>query len=313
MPQRHPTGYATTGADRHDRHHSDGSCEAHRLGRGSPRFARRGAYGLAMGRVRAVLLDVDGVLTVSWKPLPGAVEAVRRLRDEGVPLALLTNTTSRTRASIAEVLARAGFPVGAEDILTAPSVTAAYLEEHCPGARCLLLNSGDVRDDLAGVRLVEPGDGTVPDVVVVGGAGPEFGYEALNRAFGHLQRGARLVAMHRNLYWRTDAGLQLDTGAFLLGLERAARTEAEVTGKPAASFFATALAHLGAGPEETLMVGDDIESDVLAAQRHGIGGVLVRTGKYLPETHRAASGTPDHVLDSVADVPALLERLRQRS
>lgn len=257
-------------------------------------------------RIGAVLIDIDGVLTVSWKPLPGAPEAMERLRAAGLPLALVTNNTSRTRASIAAKLARAGFPVGVDDILTAPAVTAAYLREHYPGARCLLINTGDVRDDLEGVTLVEGVEEDVaPDVVVFGGAGSAFGYDALNAAFRHLQRGARLVAMHRNLYWRTAGGLDLDTGAFLLGLERAARVEAEVTGKPAEAFFATALAHLGADPAETLMVGDDIESDVLAAQRVGITGVLVRTGKYLPETHRAADGTPDHVLDSFADLPGL--------
>ncbi|MEV5197776.1 HAD-IIA family hydrolase [Streptomyces sp. NPDC053720] len=273
-----------------------------------------------MGRVGAVLIDIDGVLTVAWKPLPGTVAAMRRLREAGVPLVLVTNTTSRTRASIAAKLAELGFPVTAEDILTAPAATAAHLREHHPGARCLLINSGDVRDDLTGVTLVDEededggeggtsGHGEAPDVVVIGGAGDAFGYAELNRAFRHLRRGARLVAMHRNLYWRTATGLDLDTGAFLLGLERAARVEAEITGKPAGSFFAAALAHLGVTASEALMVGDDIESDVLAAQAAGVTGVLVRTGKYLPETHRVAEGTPDHVIDSFADLPELLERL----
>ncbi|MFI6488792.1 HAD-IIA family hydrolase [Streptomyces sp. NPDC050564] len=264
-----------------------------------------------MESVRAVLIDIDGVLTVSWRPLPGTVEALREIRASGLGVALVTNTTSRTRASIAATLGEAGFPVDAEDILTAPAVTAAYLADRHPGARCSLLNSGDIAEDLVGITLLDDSErdshtDTVPDVVVVGGAGPEFGYAALNRAFGHLQHGARLIAMHRNLYWRTDRGLQLDSGAFLLGLERAARTEAEITGKPAPAFFETALARLGVGPGEALMVGDDIESDVLAAQRTGITGVLVRTGKYQPESHRAASGEPDHVLDSFADLPALL-------
>ncbi|MFF3688204.1 HAD-IIA family hydrolase [Streptomyces sp. NPDC002187] len=263
-----------------------------------------------MQRVAAVLIDIDGVLTVSWKPLPGAVEAMERLREADIPLALLTNTTSRTRASIAAALADAGFPVTEDDIFTAPVVAATYLAEHCPGARCALLNSGDIQEDLAGVTLVDLDDpAAVPDVILVGGAGPEFDYGALNSAFAHIQRGARLVAMHRNLYWRTATGLQLDTGAFLAGLERAARVEAEVIGKPAEPFFATALAHLGAGASQALMIGDDIESDVLGAQRHGITGVLVRTGKYLPEAHRAAPGEPDHVLDSFAYLPGLLQRL----
>jgi HAD superfamily hydrolase (TIGR01458 family) len=262
-----------------------------------------------MRRIRAVLIDIDGVLTVSWKPLPGAVEALHRLRAAGFPLALVTNTTSRSRASIAGALAETGFPVTADDILTAPVIAAAYLRDHYPGARCLLLNSGDIGEDLAGLTLTRHDDSAPVDVVLVGGAGPEFSYHALNQAFGQMQRGARLVAMHRGLYWRTSEGLQLDAGAFIVGLEQAAATQADVVGKPAAAFFATALAHLYADAAETLMVGDDIETDVLAAQRQGLTGALVKTGKYLPRTHHAASGTPDHVLDSFASLPALLEQL----
>jgi HAD superfamily hydrolase (TIGR01458 family) len=144
--------------------------------------------------------------------------------------------------------------------------------------------------------------------VILGGAGPEFSYAALNRVFGCLLGGAALVAMGRALYWRTDAGLQLDTGAFLPGLEQASGLAAEVTGKPATAFFATVLDALGAAAPQAVMVGDDIAADVLAAQDHGITGVLVRTGKYRPETFRSAPGRPDHVIDSVADLPRLLGR-----
>jgi HAD superfamily hydrolase (TIGR01458 family) len=253
--------------------------------------------------VRAVLLDIDGVLTVSWEALPGAVEAVRALRDAGLPLALLTNTTSRTRDRIAERLTDAGFPVCADDVLTAAAATAAHLREHHPDARCLLLNSGDVADDLEGVTLVED----EPDVVVLGGAGPEFSYAALNSVFGHLQHGAALVAMHRNLFWRTEAGLELDTGALLLGLEQAAGVEATVVGKPAAAFYAAALQSVDEPAEHAVMVGDDLEADVLGAQSHGITGVLVRTGKYQESDEGGAHGDrPRHVLDSVADLPELL-------
>lgn len=258
-----------------------------------------------MADIRAVLVDIDGVLTVSWRPLPGTVEAFERLRAAGYRTALLTNTTSRTQASIADALAAAGFRVEPEDILTAPVLTAAYLAAHHPGARCLLLNSGDVAADLAGVTIVDDEDPDV-DVVVVGGAGDEFSYAALNRVFGHVQRGAHLVAMHHNLCWRTDEGLQLDSGAFLLGVEQAGGVEAQVVGKPSDAFFAAALDRLGVPPSATLMVGDDIEADVLAAQRNGITGVLVRTGKFRVSTLQAAGTRPDHILDSFADLPELL-------
>jgi HAD superfamily hydrolase (TIGR01458 family) len=262
-----------------------------------------------MRRINAVLLDIDGVLTTSWRPLPGSVEALEWLRARAYPLALVTNTTSRSRASIAATLARGGFPVGAQDILTAPVIAAAYLAEHHTGARCLLLNSGDIAEDLTALVIARADDPGPVDVVLVGGAGPEFSYQALNAAFGFLERGAKLIAMHRGLYWRTDEGLQLDSGAFLAGLEQAAAVQADVIGKPAPAFFAAALAHLHADAAHTVMVGDDIEADVLAAQRHGLTGALVKTGKYLPRTHHNASGTPDHVLGSVADLPALLDQL----
>jgi HAD superfamily hydrolase (TIGR01458 family) len=258
-----------------------------------------------MRQVRAVLMDIDGVLTVSWRPVPGAVEAVRTLRDDGYPMALLTNTRSQTRDWIAGTLRAAGFPVTAADIFTVAALTSQYLRRAHPGARCLLLNDGDVGGDLDGVTLVGD-DEPDPDVVILGGAGPRFSYQALNTAFGHLRRGAALVVMNINLYWRTAEGLQLDTGAFLPGLERAAGVTATVTGKPAAEFFGAALAALGAAPAEAVMVGDDIAADVLAAQQAGIAGVLVRTGKFLDETLRDAPARPDHVIDSVADLPALL-------
>jgi HAD superfamily hydrolase (TIGR01458 family) len=255
--------------------------------------------------VDAVLIDIDGVLTVSWEPLAGAVEALGGLE---VPYALVTNTTSRTRGWIAATLADAGFGVGVDDVYTAPAVTAAYLAEHHPGARCALLNSGDIGDDLADVDLVPIEESTV-DVVLVGGGGPEFSYAALDAAFGHLQRGAALVAMARNLYWRTTEGLRLDGGAFLLGLEAAAGTEATVVGKPAPEFFATALAALSTEPGRALMIGDDLAADVLAAQQAGLTGVLVRTGKFRQETLDASAERPDHVVDSFADLPGLLREL----
>lgn len=263
----------------------------------------------------ALLVDIDGVLTVSWEPLPGAVEALHRVREAHLAIRLLTNTTSRTRASIAETLTNVGFPVFPEEILTAPALTGAYLAEHHPGGRCLLLSHGDVSADLAGwgIQFVSATATTAEDlvdepidVVVAGGAGPEFDYRTLDLLFSQLQRGASLVAMHRNLYWRTKAGLQLDTGAFLLGLEQAAGMPAVVVGKPAPAFFESALADLDVEPAKALMVGDDIEADVLSAQAAGVTGVLVRTGKYTETTLQRAAGVPDHVIDSFADIPALL-------
>jgi len=264
-----------------------------------------------MTAIRAVLLDIDGVLTVSWLPIPGAVEAVASVRSAGYQIALLTNTSSRTRGWIARTLAEAGFPVAVGNVFTVAQLTAAYLVSHYPGARCLVLNDGDLTGELPGVTVASIED-PEPDVIVLGAAGPPFDYLALNRVFAHLRRGAPLIAMNANLYWQTGDGLRLDTGFYLAGLERAAGVTAEVTGKPAAAFFRTALDALGTEPTEALMVGDDLEADVLAAQRLGLTGVLVKTGKYQATnsgTGRPGPVRPDHVLDSVAGLPDLLATL----
>lgn len=251
--------------------------------------------------MRGLLIDIDGVLVQSWRPLEGAVDAFNAIRAKH-PVKLVTNTTSRTRVWIAATLGDAGFDVTLDDVVTAPVATAAYLNDRYPGARCLLLTSGDTLEDLGGLKIVE----SDPDVVLLGGAGPEFSYDALNAAFQAVHDGAALVAMQRNLYWRTDAGLELDTGAFLAGIEQAAHVDAEVVGKPSPSFFRSALGLLDLAPDDVVMVGDDVENDVLGAQRVGLTGVLVKTGKYTPETLRDAGGTPDHVIDSFADLPELL-------
>ncbi len=246
---------------------------------------------------QGVLLDIDGVLVVSWEPIAGAPEAIDALRADGLPLRFVTNTTSISRAEVGRRLRSAGIEVDDVEILTAPVATAAWIRAHHPDASCYLINSGDLGDDGAD----EPAD-----LVVLGGAGPEFSYQQMNHALGLLLDGAPLVGMHRNRYWRTADGFSLDTGAYLLALEGAARTTATVLGKPSPDFFATAVAELGAAADEVAMVGDDVENDVLAAQRCGIGGILVRTGKFRDDALEAADGEPDLVVASVADVPDAL-------
>jgi len=259
-----------------------------------------------MAGIDGVLLDIDGVLTVSWKALPGAIEAVHGLRSEGLPFRLITNTTTHTRTDLAGLLRAAGIEVEPEEIITAVVATASYLAAHHPGARVFLLSDGDARVDLMGVSLVDEG----ADVVVIGGAYEGFGYEAVNRVFRMLMDGAELVGMHRNLYWRTNEGWQLDGGAYIAALEEATDRKAVVCGKPSPAHFESALASMGVSPTRAAMVGDDVVNDVLGAQAVGMMGVLVRTGKFRPEDLERAPRYPDRVIESVADLPDLLRSIR---
>ena len=174
--------------------------------------------------IGGVLLDIDGVLAVSWDPIPGAVDALGWLRARGMPFRLITNTTTHTREDLAATLRSAGFEVDASEIVTAVVATAAYLRANHPGARVLVISDGDALGDLEDVDVV--GLDERADVVVIGGASDVFTYHAMNRAFDDLMGGAALVGMHRNLYWRTTEGLQLDGGAYLAGLEEASGVRA---------------------------------------------------------------------------------------
>lgn len=257
--------------------------------------------------VGGVLFDIDGVLVTSWRPIAGAAETLRTLARHRIACSYLTNTTSRTRRQIAAALADAGMEVHPDEVFTAAGLTAEYLHNHHPGARCYLLNSGDIAEDMAGVDFVEE----APDVVVIGGAGPEFSHLTLSRVYEWMTQGVPVVAMHRSTAWKTADGLRIDTGMYLIGMEQTSGHQATAVGKPAPAGFLAAAARLGVDPDEICMVGDDLDNDVLAAQEVGMTGVLVRTGKFRPETLEHCgtgefAGCPDHVIGSVADLPELL-------
>ena len=253
----------------------------------------------------AILLDIDGVLHLSGEPYPGAAEALRQVREDGHRVRLVTNNTTRARATLAESLRAMGFDVDDDDIETTPRAAAQALS----GLRVFPLTMAAVHVDLA--ELVELVDERA-DAVLVGGADETdetndvFSWRNLNRAYAELERGARLVCLHKNRWWQTASGPLLDAGAFVAGLEYAAGVEAEVVGKPTPAYFQAALAALGAGAGETTMVGDDVVADVGGAKALGMRAVLVRTGKFREDALERAPAQPDAVVDSFADVPGWL-------
>ncbi|HMB68340.1 MAG TPA: TIGR01458 family HAD-type hydrolase [bacterium] len=250
-----------------------------------------------------VLLDIDGTVLAAGHPLPGAADAIARLRDAGVPLLFATNTSRKSREAVAGSLRDAGIPVEPGEVLSAGHAAAVLLRGE--GVRRVhLLLTPDARRDWDGFD----DDDASPEAVVVGDLGTHFDFDTLNRAFRHLAGGARLVATQKNRFWHAADGPTLDAGAFVAALEYAARTEALVVGKPAPDFFHLGAEILGRPVESLLIVGDDLESDVAGGRAAGLETCLVRTGKFDAERLAASATPPDHVIDSIADVPDLLLR-----
>jgi HAD superfamily hydrolase (TIGR01458 family) len=254
-----------------------------------------------MMAIRGFLLDLDGVLHVGDRPVPGAREALLHLREHDIPLRFLSNSTRRSRASVAARLKNMGFDLEEGEILT-PAVAAASLLRR-EGKTAFLFTTDDARCDLneAGVVLTDDH----PDAVVVGDVGDSFTYGLLNRAMRMVLAGASLIALEKDRTWMGTDGPMLSAGPFVAALEYATGKEAVCIGKPTPGFFAAALEGLRIPASETALVGDDIETDIGGAQRCGIQGILVRTGKFREETLATSGVCPDLVIDSFADLPTI--------
>ena len=254
----------------------------------------------------ALLLDLDGTLYAGGAALPGAPAALQRLRRNGVPFRLVTNTTSRSRAMLVERLRGYGFAVEAEEIYTATLAGAAVAR--ISGFRTVApFLPAPALEDLSGLDLVGgssgrtgPGFGA-PQAVVLGDLAEGWSYQVLQEAFEYVMNGAAIIALSRDRYWQRGDRLALDAGPFVTALEYATGATAMIAGKPSPAFYAAALASLGIAPGAGVaMVGDDLWSDVQGAQRAGLEGWLVRTGKFREQTLRDSGITPDRVLPSLA-------------
>jgi HAD superfamily hydrolase (TIGR01458 family) len=252
----------------------------------------------------ALLLDIDGVLHVGDEEVPGARDALEQLRAAAIPFRLVTNTTSRPRAAVVDRLRRIGFDVDPADVLT-PAAMAVRLCQERGYERVALVVANALREDLAELEAVET-RGSAVDAVIVGDLGRSFTWDVLNGAFRSLLRGADLVALQRNRYWRQPEGLVLDAGPFVAALEYAVDRPATVVGKPSAAFFHEAVADLGIEPVRVAMIGDDLEADVGGAIDAGLAGILVRTGKYRAHAVDESAIEPTMVIDSIADAPAIV-------
>jgi len=284
------------------------------------------ALRVALKGVRALLLDLDGVIVIAGKAVPGSVEAIAELERRRMPYRIVTNTSLVSRATLSRYAAQLGNEIPPERFQSALSASAAYAAHAFKGQPLYVLTSADGRTEFDGQRLLSHGEAAEPDAhaaaVIVGDSPDELTHANLNRAFRLVRNGARLIGMHRNPWWLTPDGPTLDSGAYVTGLEFATGARAQIIGKPSTRFFSIAVEALRgeavAGTarlrrSEIAMVGDDVRTDVLAGQRGGLRGAFVLTGKHgldelsrLPG-HGRGGREPHAVAPSLADVVAALD------
>ncbi|HEY7936685.1 MAG TPA: HAD-IIA family hydrolase [Candidatus Limnocylindrales bacterium] len=285
----------------------------------SPARVDRSDLASALAGVRGLLLDLDGVVILAGRAIDGAPDALATLDRRGIPYRIVTNTSLMSRSTMSAWADRAGFSLRPERILSALSLSAAYTARRHAGRPIFVLASDDARTEFAGQHLLSEEEagrpGATASAVVIGDSPESATFDNLNHAFRLVRGGAELIGMHRNPWWLTPEGPTLDSGAFVTGLEFASGRRATVIGKPSPAFFREAAAELiaelpGASRHDLAMVGDDVFNDVLAAQRLGLRGVFVRTGKHgdaelaSARSRRRGGGGPDAVAPSLAAVVA---------
>ena len=259
-----------------------------------------------MEAIKGILFDLDGVFYIGDKVIEGAQSTLAWCRQRNIPYRFITNTSTKTTSAVASKLQALGLQVTVADIFSAVNATVDFLSQQgAPSVHLLIRDSAKVEFEQFEQETSNP------DYVVVGDIGAAWDYALLNRVFRELMAGSQLIAMHKNKYFQTEQGLQMDIGAFVVGLEFLTGNPAIVIGKPSASFFQLATDALGLRPEQVVIVGDDIENDIGGGQVNGLKGVLVRTGKYREEVANASSVKPDGIIGSIAELPTWLESRRE--
>ncbi|MFJ8691085.1 HAD-IIA family hydrolase [Micromonospora wenchangensis] len=239
-----------------------------------------------------VVFDLDGVIYLIDRPIPGAVEALGALRAEGRSVAFATNNASRRSSEVADLLTGIGVPAEPAEVLTSAAASAELLRDRLPaGAAVLVVGAEALRAEISAVGLTPVDRADAAPVAVVQGYGPQVGWVDLAEASVAIRAGATWVATNTDRTLPSGRGPLPGNGSLVAALRHALdRAPDVVVGKPEPALFTTAARRAGTG--RTLVVGDRLDTDIEGARRAGLDSLLVLTG--------------------VSDVPELLGAPEQR-
>jgi 4-nitrophenyl phosphatase len=266
----------------------------------------------ARGRIRLVILDMDGVLYRGDLAVPGAADLVRNLHRAGLIVRYATNNSMFTRAEYAMRLAAMGIEAEPDQIVTSTSATIDHLRRHEPQIRSVLAVGArgmvsELREAGYNVQWVAdaPTDTRVDAVIV--GLDPDFDEARCAAATGAIRHGARFVATNADARYPTPDGFRPGAGTMVAAIADAAGATPLVIGKPQPAMFAAILSAAGVAPSEAIVIGDNPESDIAGANRSGMASILVLTG--VTDAARAAVLTGEQRPHFVAADPTAAWKL----
>ena len=250
------------------------------------------------------LIDMDGVIYRGSELIPGADRFVRELRTRDIPFLFLTNNSQRTRRDVVARLARMGLEVEDTHVFTSAMATARFLAHQKPTGTAFVIGEGGLLTALHqnGYAVVDHD----PDYVVVG-EGRTFNLELVEAAVRMILGGAKLIATNLDPNCPTQNGLRPGCGAMVAMLETATGAKAFSVGKPSPVMMRAARKELGLTTDETTMIGDTMETDILGGVQLGFHTVLVLSGGTKAEDLPRYTYRPEIVVPSLAEFADLLD------
>lgn len=257
---------------------------------------------IELASMRAVILDMDGVLWRADEVLPGVAEFFEFVQQRQIKFALATNNSTKMVDTYVERLNRFSIPAGPEHVITSAVATCDYISHrYSPGTPVYVIGGDGILRGLA--ERGYPHDPQRAEIVVVG-MDFQVSYEKLKTATLLIRAGASFIGTNGDRTFPTPEGVVPGNGSILASIQTATDVEPVVIGKPERAMFDVALDRLGTAPDETLMIGDRLETDILGAQRAGLKTALVLTGIATAEEARTASIQADAVFDELPDLHA---------
>lgn len=249
--------------------------------------------------VECWLTDMDGVLVHENRALPGAAELLQQWRDQGKPYLVLTNNSIFTPRDLSARLRQSGLEVPEEFIWTSALATADFLKNQVPGGSAFVIGEAGITTALheAGFIMTE----TDPDYVVVGET-RNYSFEAITKAIRLIIKGARFIVTNPDATGPSADGVLPATGAIAALITKATGKEPYVVGKPNPMMFRSALNRIGAHSENTGMIGDRMDTDVVAGIEAGLHTILVLTGISDQAEIDRYPFRPDEILGGVIDL-----------
>lgn len=255
---------------------------------------------------RGFLIDMDGVIYRGSQLIPGADEFIRRLRRHDIPFLFLTNNSQRTRRDVVTKLLRMGIDVEEKHIFTCAMATARFLAQQKPNGTAYVIGEGGLLNALHqnGYSIVDHD----PDFVVVG-EGRSLNFEMIETAVQMISNGARLIATNLDPNCPTQHGLRPGCGAIVAMLEAATGRTAFSVGKPSPVMMRTARKELGLASEETIVIGDTMDTDIMGGIQMGYHTILVLSGGTSAGDLGQFAFQPNAVVDSIADLCTSSDRV----